>query len=255
VAIEDATGDSALFEYTDGGKLHIYHGKEYVVMTNDPPIDKQVELLAEYDGFGGSLPLPGSTSSEDRFVRLSYYLPFLKKPKNDIEAIAKIHSLMMNSDVPFDVPYGMLGMGIYPTWWTSYCDITNGLYYFNWIKNPSMIWIELKNLDFSGDDVLYLDPKDPTIMGEVSSFFKKIDPTIDFGNSPYSEYSTASLLSLSTGTGTVVVANNYDEKQLQQSYSSFVILSAVVVGSAIGFFVHKKYYVTSNGRDTRYSMI
>jgi hypothetical protein len=109
-------------------------------------------------------------------------------------------------------------------------------------------------LDFSGDDVLYLDPKDPTIMGEVSSFFKNIDPTIDFGNSPYSEYSTASLLSSSTGTGTVM-ANNYDEKQQQQSSSSFVILSAVVIGSAIGFFVHKKYHATSNGRDTRYSMI
>jgi penicillin V acylase-like amidase (Ntn superfamily) len=89
VAIEDATDDSAIFEYTDGGKLHIYHGKEYLVMTNDPPIDKQVEMLADYDGFGGSLPLPGSTSSEDRFVRLSYYLPFLKKQKISLKLLQK----------------------------------------------------------------------------------------------------------------------------------------------------------------------
>jgi hypothetical protein len=91
-------------------------------------------------------------------------------------------------------------------------------------------------------------------MGEVSSFFKKIDPTIDLGNSPYSEYSTVSLLPSSTGTG-IVVANNHDEKQQQQSSSSFVILSAVVIASAIGFFVHKKYHATSNERDTRYYMI
>ena len=35
MAISDATGDSAIFEYLDG-KLVIHHGRQYVVMTNSP---------------------------------------------------------------------------------------------------------------------------------------------------------------------------------------------------------------------------
>ena len=35
LAISDASGDSAIFEYVDG-KLKIHHGKQYAVMTNSP---------------------------------------------------------------------------------------------------------------------------------------------------------------------------------------------------------------------------
>ncbi|MFQ4141893.1 linear amide C-N hydrolase [Chlorogloeopsis sp. ULAP02] len=34
LAIEDASGDSAIIEYVNG-KLMVYHGREYLVMTND----------------------------------------------------------------------------------------------------------------------------------------------------------------------------------------------------------------------------
>jgi len=36
LAIEDASGDSAIVEYI-GGKRVVHHGRQYSVMTNDPP--------------------------------------------------------------------------------------------------------------------------------------------------------------------------------------------------------------------------
>lgn len=71
--IEDISGDAAIFEYTDGGKLKIYHDKQYNVMTNSPTFNKQLEHLKEYQGFGGNKRLPGSTEAADRFVRAAYY--------------------------------------------------------------------------------------------------------------------------------------------------------------------------------------
>ena len=41
LAVSDASGDSAIFEYV-GGKLQIHHGREYQVMTNSPVYDQQL---------------------------------------------------------------------------------------------------------------------------------------------------------------------------------------------------------------------
>jgi penicillin V acylase-like amidase (Ntn superfamily) len=71
--IEDASGDTAIFEYTDGGKLTVYHDKQFNVITNSPTFDRQFENLKQYQSFGGSRPLPGSTDAADRFVRAVYY--------------------------------------------------------------------------------------------------------------------------------------------------------------------------------------
>lgn len=46
LALEDSTGDSAILEYING-KLVIHHGRQYQVMTNDPPYDQQLALLAK----------------------------------------------------------------------------------------------------------------------------------------------------------------------------------------------------------------
>src|SRR3546814_3052957 len=40
LAIEDASGDSAVIEYV-GGRPRIYHGRDYCVLTNSPTFDRQ----------------------------------------------------------------------------------------------------------------------------------------------------------------------------------------------------------------------
>src|SRR5690606_25157767 len=44
LALDDATGDSAIIEYVDG-KVTVWHDRSYHVMTNSPTYDKQLELL------------------------------------------------------------------------------------------------------------------------------------------------------------------------------------------------------------------
>jgi len=48
LAIEDATGDSAIIEVINGGELKVYHDRAYTVMTNDPTYDQQLANLEKY---------------------------------------------------------------------------------------------------------------------------------------------------------------------------------------------------------------
>jgi choloylglycine hydrolase len=58
LTVEDPSGDSAIIEFV-AGKMKVYHGKQYQVMTNEPAYDVQLNNLKRYQGFGGKLSLPG----------------------------------------------------------------------------------------------------------------------------------------------------------------------------------------------------
>mmetsp|Transcript_13562 Transcript_13562/g.23082 ORF Transcript_13562/g.23082 Transcript_13562/m.23082 type:complete len:135 (+) Transcript_13562:231-635(+) len=83
-----------------------------------------------FQPWGGDLVLPknlpGSVASEDSFVRLKYYIDYAPKPKSEAMAIAIIKSLIASTNVPFGAPYQG---GVYPTWWESFVDSTNKVYY------------------------------------------------------------------------------------------------------------------------------
>ena len=49
LAISDATGNSAIFEYIDG-RLVIHHGKQYKVLTNSPTYDQQLAIMEYMEG-------------------------------------------------------------------------------------------------------------------------------------------------------------------------------------------------------------
>ncbi|MFK5073457.1 linear amide C-N hydrolase, partial [Klebsiella pneumoniae] len=79
VAIEDTTGDSAVFEFVKG-KLVVHHGKEYTVMTNEPPLAEQLVNVKRYKLFGGKEAMPGDIDPSSRFVRAASYLKTLPQP-------------------------------------------------------------------------------------------------------------------------------------------------------------------------------
>ncbi len=70
LALQDVTGDSAVVEFVNGVRT-IHHGREYQVMTNDPPLDEQLALMKEVDFSNPSsdMPLPGNVNPRDRFQR------------------------------------------------------------------------------------------------------------------------------------------------------------------------------------------
>ncbi len=156
LALEDASGDSAVIEYTNG-KPKIWHGKEYAVMTNSPPYEVQLKNLKQYKGFGGSKPLPGAGSPGDRYVRAAYYLKHLPKPETTRQMIAEIFSVIRNVSQPFGLSEdGALYSS--PTYWRTVSDLTDQVYYFESTMSPYLIWVNLKELNFKeGAPVLKLD--------------------------------------------------------------------------------------------------
>ena len=146
LAIDDATGDSAIFEYIDG-KLDIHHSRDYVVMTNSPAYEQQLALLEEVEGFGGDRPLPGSTLASDRFIRAAYYVGRLDQPTSQLNAIAAMFSVIRNAAQPFRIPDpGKPDAS--QTIWQVVADLTNRRYVFESTIRPNIVWVDFDDLDF-----------------------------------------------------------------------------------------------------------
>jgi choloylglycine hydrolase len=159
LAISDATGDSAIFEYVNG-KLVIHHGKDFKVLTNSPTYDQQLAIM-EYWKLAGGLTkmLPGTSNAADRFVRASFLLgalPF-ETSKNYIsgspqgkfhfQAAMAVLSLMRSVGTPLgfsldDMPW------VSSTIWRTVSDSTNRMYLFDSAMTPATFWVKLEDLDF-----------------------------------------------------------------------------------------------------------
>ncbi len=143
----DPTGDVAVLELLEGG-LKVHHGPQYPVLTNSPVFDQQLEHMKQYKGFGGELPLPGTTQAADRFVRAWYYHNHLPTPSNLDETIARIMGVMRSSAQPFTEkdPNDPTNSA---TIWRTVSDHTNLVYYFEPTDRPYIVWLDFKNLDFT----------------------------------------------------------------------------------------------------------
>ncbi|MFZ5779121.1 MAG: linear amide C-N hydrolase [Pseudomonadota bacterium] len=176
LALTDATGDTAVFEYL-GARLTIHHGRQYTVMTNSPPYDQQLAQLRQYKGFGGDKPLPGTSDAADRFVRGAYYVSNLPKPLDYREAVAAMLSVIRNVSAPFGEadparPY------VSVTRWRTVADVTNRIYYFESSTSPNLVWVRLAALDFAQESgVRRLDlVGHPDRVGDVTDQFLPAKP-------------------------------------------------------------------------------
>lgn len=177
LAIEDASGDSAIIEYIDG-KPVVHHGREYRIMTNDPTYDQQLALLKkqDYSHPSSDMPLPGNVKATDRFQRAAYYAALLPEPNSEREAIASIFAIARNVSVPFGAPYK--GFGIYNTEYRTAINLTAKRYFFELTTSPNVIWAELLKFDLSpGAPVMVLNPDDITLSGDVTRKFLKAEGT------------------------------------------------------------------------------
>lgn len=173
LAIEDASGDSAIVEYV-GGKPIIHHGREFRIMTNDPPYDQQLALLKAQDFSkpSSTMPLPGNVNPVDRFTRAAYFSALLPAPKNQREAIAGMFAIARNVSVPFGAPYK--GFGIYNTEYRTVTDLTDKVYFFELTTSPNVIWVDLNKLDLNpGAPVKTLNPDNIDLSGDVTGKFRK----------------------------------------------------------------------------------
>ena len=170
LTLEDASGDSAIIEFIHGTPK-VYHGKEYQIMTNEPPYNIQLENLKQYKLFGGTRALPGDTDPLSRFVRVSTFLKTLPSTTKSVDAVADVLSVIRTAMVPFGAvnTSEIKAEDAWPTRWVSVADLTNKIYFFNATTAPNLIWIDLKDIDFSeGKPELTIDPTTITLQGNVS---------------------------------------------------------------------------------------
>ena len=175
LAIEDASGDSAIIEYIDG-KPVIHHGRQYKIMTNDPTYDEQLALLKKQDFSKPSsdMPLPGNVNPVDRFQRAAYYKALLPEPKNEREAVASMFAIARNVSVPFGAPYK--GFGIYNTEYRTVMNLSRLRYYFELTISPNVIWADLAKFDLApGAPVMILNPNNMDLSGNVTGKFQKAE--------------------------------------------------------------------------------
>lgn len=147
LAISDASGDSAIFEYI-GGKLVIHHGRQYQVMTNSPTFDQQLALNEYWKQLGGTVMLPGTSRAADRFARASFYINAIPKTSNEREAVAAAFSVIRSVSVPLGI--STPGQpNISSTLWRTVADHKHKRYYYESTRSPSIFWVDLSILDFT----------------------------------------------------------------------------------------------------------
>jgi choloylglycine hydrolase len=188
LAISDASGDSAIFEYV-AGKLTIHHGREYTVMTNSPTYDQQLALNDYWKSIGGLTFLPGTNRAADRFARASFLLGAVPKalapnyirgvPQRSFanQAVAEVLSVQRAVSVPLgistpDEP------NIASTIWRTAADQKDLVYYFDSATRPNTFWISMAKLDLrAGAPVRKLTVADGEVFsGEASGEMQTAKP-------------------------------------------------------------------------------
>lgn len=176
MSVNDATGDSAIFEYLDG-QLSVHHSKEYKVLTNSPSYDQQLAIAGYWNQVGGLDFLPGTNRAADRFARANFYVNALPQTSDDKLAVASVLSVARNTSVPYGISTPDKPE-ISSTQWRTVSDSKNKLYFFEHALTPNTIWVDLNKLDLSkGAPVLKLQlAQDQSYVGEVSAQFKPSKP-------------------------------------------------------------------------------
>lgn len=170
LALEDATGDSAILEYI-GGKLVIHHGRRYRIMTNAPTYDEQLKLLGQRNFANPTMEtqVPGNVNPRDRFQRATYYLSVLSKPANRRQAVAGLFTVIRSVSIPYGAP---VNGSTFDTEYRTVSDLSSRRYYFELTSAPNVVWVNLKALDLTaGAPVLSLNPNNVALSGDVSSNF------------------------------------------------------------------------------------
>jgi penicillin V acylase-like amidase (Ntn superfamily) len=176
LSISDASGDSAIFEYIDG-KLVIHHNRQYQVMTNDPTYDEQLAQQKYWEQVGGTVFLPGTNRSSDRFARADFYIHAIPKTANLAEGVASVMSVVRN----VSVPYGITTPGqpnISSTRWRVVADQKDLRYFYESVLTPNTFWVNLNKADLkAGAPVLRLPlEQNEVYSGDALKAFRPAKP-------------------------------------------------------------------------------
>ncbi|PII15828.1 choloylglycine hydrolase [Stenotrophomonas indicatrix] len=186
LSLSDASGDSAIIEYIDGKQV-IHHDRSYQVMTNSPVFEKQLAQNAYWQQIGGTVMLPGTNRSADRFARANFYINAIPKSEDPVVAIASVFGVIRNASVPYGITTPDQP-NIASTRWRTVADHKRLLYFFESALTPNTFWVDLKKVDFSpgSSHILKLDlgPDQRNVFaGDALANFKPSAPFTFLGTS------------------------------------------------------------------------
>lgn len=176
LSLSDATGDSAILEYI-GGELVVHHSRDHQVMTNSPVFEQQLALNRYWQEIGGTVMLPGTNRAADRFVRASFYINAVPQTDDAKEAVAAVFSVVRNCSVPRGISTPDQP-NISSTIWRTVSDQKNLIYFYENTAAPSVLWVDLKRVDFSeGSGSRKLDLAGDLMRGgDQTDSFRASDP-------------------------------------------------------------------------------
>ena len=183
-SIEDTSGNNAVIEFING-KVTVYQGKQYNVMTNEPGYDQQLENLTQVQQ--GKLytveNLPGGAEPKNRFVRAYFYSQNMPKtPLNKTDVISNMYSAISGEFVPYTEGYqkncsltggGNSALDVWPTQWTTIIDQNQHVLYLIDGKTGNQVEVNLSKFNINqGQPVRTIDPQKLNFSHDVTGFFK-----------------------------------------------------------------------------------
>ena len=177
--MSDTAGDSAIVEYI-GGKQVIHHDRKCLVMANSPTFAEQLALNEYWKQIGGTVMLPGTNRSADRFARAFFYVNAIQKDEDPNRALASVFGVIRNVSVPYGITTPN-EPNISSTPWRVAADHKRKLYFFESALTPNAFWVDLTAIDFSPGTgkVQKLDlgeNQDHTCSGNATRDFKDAEP-------------------------------------------------------------------------------
>lgn len=181
--ISDADSCITVESTSDG--LHIYDNP-VGVLTNNPPFPQQMFQLNNYMHLSpkqpvntfsealdlsaysrgmGALGLPGDLSSASRFVRVAFTKLHSFSGNSEAESVSQFFHILGSVDQQrgcCEVAEGKYEITLY----TSCCNATKGIYYYNTYENHQISAVDMNREDLTGDTLICY----PVIQGEQINF-------------------------------------------------------------------------------------
>ena len=181
--ISDADSCITVESTSDG--LHIYDNP-VGVLTNNPPFPQQMFQLNNYMHLSpkqpvntfsealdlnaysrgmGALGLPGDLSSASRFVRVAFTKLHSLSGNSEAESVSQFFHILGSVDQQrgcCEVAEGKYEITLY----TSCCNATKGIYYYNTYENHQISAVDMNREDLTGDTLICY----PVIQGEQINF-------------------------------------------------------------------------------------
>lgn len=169
IALHDAWGNNLVIEFINGEA--IIHENPLGVLTNDPPLDWQINNISQYNyltpesaasieingtivptiGTGsGMIGLPGDWSSITRFVRIATAVRFAIQPKTAEEGVELANHILNIVDLPKGMMIKRIeNTKLYETTqWVIIKDLTNKILYYHCYTDSTLKAIDLKKITF-----------------------------------------------------------------------------------------------------------